>query len=313
MKILVTGGCGFIGSHLVYKLISEGENVTVMDVKYNYSPPCAYIMASPREIPIIHNLPKYDLIYHLGMPSSSPMYRDNRHLVYKTIQDAVTLFEYCKKYNIPIIIASSSSVYNGNPIPFRENMTLIPTDFYTETRITIERLAKVYSDLYGLRALILRFFSVYGEREQHKGRYANIITQMIWSLIRKKVFYIYGDGEQTRDFIYVKDVVDALIKAKEFMELTDVKYDIFNVGTGINTSFNEVAKIIEKIAHRKLYLKYALVPIKNYVYHTLADTDKAEKILGFKAKTPLKKGIKKTYEYYVGIRDELENNIGFEG
>jgi UDP-glucose 4-epimerase len=301
MRFVVTGGCGFIGSHLVEALVKRGHKVVVVDDlrlgKMENLPEGVRLFATRASMIRAWKM-KCDGIFHLGMPSSSSMYKNNPRLVGETINDAISIFKFASDKKIKVVVTSTSSIYNGNPLPWREDMPIHVTDFYTECRYTIERLAKLYHDLYGLKVVVLRLFSVYGPREEHKGEYANVISQMIWSAMRREPFVIYGDGSQTRDFIYVGDVVEAFIKAME----SDIDYDVFNVGFGKNYSFNEVAKMISDALGREVRLVHRPNPIKNYVYHTLADTTKAEKVLGFKAKTSLREGIEKTIRAYSALR-----------
>jgi UDP-glucose 4-epimerase len=292
MKFVVTGGAGFIGSHLAEELIKRGFDVIVIDdlslgVKENIPKEATFIKGSSSKIQEVPG--SVDGIFHLGMPSSSPMYKEDPYLVGKTINEAITIFEYARKNQCKVVYASTSSIYNGNSLPYKEDMPIHVTDYYTECRYAIERLAKLYYDLYNVKSIGLRLFSVYGPREEHKGKYANIISQFLWAMLKDQSPIIYGDGNQTRDFIYVSDVVNAFILAI----FSNIDYDIFNVGTGRNYSFNEVIKIINKLLNKDIKPIYKPNPIKNYVYHTLADTTKAEKILGFKAKISLEEGIKK--------------------
>ncbi|MCC6014029.1 MAG: NAD-dependent epimerase/dehydratase family protein [Candidatus Verstraetearchaeota archaeon] len=298
MKYIVTGGCGFIGSHLVEYLVNNGYKVIIFDnlstgSLKNIEGLNVEFYNEPYEK--IWKLSNIDGIFHLGMPSSSPMYKEDPYLVGRTINEAITIFEYARKNKCKIVYASTSSIYNGNPIPYREDMTIYVTDYYTECRYAIERLARLYYDLYNVKSVGLRLFSVYGPREEHKGKYANIVSQFLWSMIKDERPIIYSDGNQTRDFIYVSDVVNAFILAME----KDINYDIFNVGTGKNYSFNEVINLLNKYLGKDIKPIYKPNPIKNYVYHTLADTTKAEKILGFKAKISLEEGIKKLISMYI--------------
>lgn len=292
MRAIVTGGCGFIGSNLVERLINDGWDVIVFD---NLSTGSlenirglgvrCYTCGYERMDSLV---PDVDAIFHLGMPSSSPMYKDEPTLVGKTINDAIVIFEYARKRGCKVIYASTSSIYNGNPLPYREDMPIYVTDYYTECRYTIERLAKLYNDLYEVKSVGLRLFSVYGLREKHKGKYANVVSQFLWLIMKDEPPVIYGDGSQTRDFIHVSDVVEAFMLAYE----GDFRCEIFNVGTGVARTFNEVIEIINKLLGKNIKPIYKPNPIKNYVHHTLADTTKAEKVLGFKAKIPLEDGIK---------------------
>ena len=292
MNVIVTGGCGFIGSNLVERLLEEGHRVTVfdnlstgnlkniegLDVKF-FNEPYEKIPFLVRDI---------DVIFHLGIPSSSPMYKREPHLVGKAINEAITILEYARKNKCKIVYASTSSLYNGNPTPYKEDMPIYVTDYYTECRYAIERLAELYNSLFNVKSVGLRLFSVYGPKEEYKGEYANIVSQFLWLMERDEPPIIFGDGSQTRDFIYVKDVVEAFMLAAE----KEFNYEILNVGTGVAYSFNEVVDLINKLLGKNIKPIYKPNPIKNYVYHTLADTTKAERILGFKAKVSLEEGIK---------------------
>lgn len=295
MKFIITGGAGFIGSHLAEELIKQGNEVIIIDdlslgIEKNIPKEAIFIKGKSSKILDISE--RINGIFHLGIPSSSPMYKENPYLVGETINEAIAIFEYAKKNNYKIVYASTSSIYNGNPLPYKEDMPIYVTDYYTECRYAIERLAKLYYDLYKVKSIGLRLFSVYGPREEHKGKYANIISQFLWNIIKDQSPIIYGDGNQTRDFIYVDDVVNAFILAMK----KDIEYDIFNIGTGKNYSFNEVIKIINNYLGKDIKPIYKLNPIKNYVYHTLADITKAEKILGFKARISIEEGIKRIIE-----------------
>ena len=292
MNVIVTGGCGFIGSNLVERLLEEGyrvivfdnlstgnlKNIEGLDVKF-FNEPYEKIPLLTRDI---------DVIFHLGIPSSSPMYKRDPYLVGKAINEAITILEYARKNKCKIVYASTSSLYNGNPTPYREDMPIYVTDYYTECRYAIERLAKLYNSLFNVKSVGLRLFSVYGPKEKYKGEYANIVSQFLWLIQQDEPPIIFGDGSQTRDFIYVKDVVEAFILAAE----KEFDCEIFNVGTGVAYSFNEVVDLINKLLGKNVKPIYKPNPIKNYVYHTLADTTKAEKVLGFKAKVSLEEGIK---------------------
>ncbi|RLI13413.1 nucleoside-diphosphate sugar epimerase [Candidatus Bathyarchaeota archaeon] len=291
MKIIVTGGCGFIGSNLVERLVKDGCSVVIFDNLHtgrleNLKGLNVEFFNEPYS-KISNLVPNADVVFHLGIPSSSPMYKENPRLVGEAINDAIEIFKYAKKTECKVVYASSSSIYNGNKIPYREDMPVYVTDFYTECRYAIERLAKLYNILYGVKSVGLRFFSIYGPRETYKGRYANIVSQFLWAMQKDESPIIFGDGTQTRDFTHVYDVVDALTLAWK----KDFECEIFNVGTGVAHSFNEVVELINKILEKKIKPIYKPNPIKNYVYHTLADTTKAEKMLGFKAKISLEEGL----------------------
>ncbi len=293
MKFLVTGGLGFIGSNIVLRLVSNGHDITVLDNLHTGSE--TNISAIKDKIKIIHRNAgdvknineRFDTIFHNGIYSSSPMYNEKPHLVGLVIDEFISLLEYARKNNTKIVFASSSSVYNGLKPPHREDMPLKVTDYYTEGRIAMERLAELYNKLYGTKVIALRYFSVYGLHEEAKKQYANLITQFLWALQKDEPIVVYGDGKQTRDFIYVDDVIDANLKAAD----ANIGFGIYNIGTGKSYSINDMIRLLEKHTGKKAELQYVENKIKNYVQDTLADATKAEKELGFKAKITIEDGI----------------------
>ena len=299
MKVLVTGGCGFIGSNLVERLVRDGHSVVVLDNLHtgnlgNIEGLDVEFFKDPfnRLSDVVHEI---DALFHLGIPSSSPMYRRNPGLVGEAINDAIEIFEYSKEIDCKVVYASSSSIYNGNKIPYSEDLPVYVTDYYTECRYAIERLAQLYNVLYGVKSIGLRFFSVYGPKERFKENYANIVSQFLWTMMKDEAPVIFGDGSQTRDFTYITDVVDALILSmkKEF------ECQIFNVGTGTAYSFNQVVKILNGLLGKNLKPVYRKPnPIRNYVHDTLADTTKAEDALGFKARISLEAGVERLASKY---------------
>jgi UDP-glucose 4-epimerase len=290
MKALVTGGAGFIGSNLVEALVDSCE-VTVLDNLHTGS--MKNLEKIGKDIKVVEGSCndclsfglRPDVIYHLGIPSSSPMYKKNPMLVGEAINGTIAVMELARQAGSEkVVFASSSSLYNGIPAPHREDAEILVTDYYTEARLAIERVAELYHSLYGIDYAGMRFFSVYGPHEEAKKQYANMITQFMWGMKASQAPVIFGDGSQTRDFTYVQDVVDALILASKRGT------GIFNVGTGKAYSFNSVVDLLNKKLGKELKPQYKENPIKNYVMHTLADTSKT-KSLGFEAKYSLEKGI----------------------
>jgi len=293
LEIIVTGGCGFIGSNLVERLLKEGYTVKVFDNMHTGDPSnlkglAVKIFREPYN-KMDSFIQEPGMIFHLGIPSSSPMYKNDPKLIGEAINDAIDIFEFAKKNGCKVVYESSSSLYKGNKPPYCEDMPIYVTDYYTECRYAIERLAKLYNTLHDVKSVGLRFFSVYGPKEKYKGKYANIVTQFLWAMLKNEQPLIFGDGTQTRDFVYVGDVVEALMLAME----KDFECEIFNVGTGVAYSFNEIVDLLnEKLGKNTRPIRKPM-PITNYVFETLADTTKAQKILGFKAKITLEEGITK--------------------
>lgn len=204
----------------------------------------------------------------------------------------INIFEMAKKMRCPVVYASSSSVYNGCSLPFREDAKITPLDHYTNVRAKFERLAKVYHELSKVKSAGMRFFSVYGPHEGPKKIYANLVSQFMWSMKKDEAPVIYGDGEQTRDFIHVKDAVRACLLSMERLRDDSIGCGILNVGTGRSCTLNELVGLLNKLLGKDIKAEYIENPIENHVAHTLADTAKAEHALGFKSELDLEAGIK---------------------
>jgi UDP-glucose 4-epimerase len=292
MSILVTGGAGFIGSNLVEALLADGEEVVVLDNLHTGSPANLAGLEGSLELnqASCNDLPDLDLhperIYHLGIPSSSPMYKANPYLAGEALNGFISVLELARRYGARLVYATSSSLYSGLLPPHREDMAIAVTDYYTEARLAMERMAELYHSLYGLGSVGLRFFSVYGPREESKKQYANMVSQFLWQMRRGEEPVVYGDGNQTRDFIHVKDIVRALRLAMQ----SDY-HGILNAGTGKAYSFNDVIRLINGELKTDIKQRYTENPIKNYVRDTLADTSKCRQILGFQAEISLEEGI----------------------
>jgi len=299
LTVIVTGGAGFIGSNLVESLLASGEEVVVLDDLSTGSGKNLEGLSGDVEVVSGSSINLLDLeispssIYHLGIPSSSPMYKRDPMLVGEAIKGMIAVLELAKKSGCRVVYASTSSLYSGQTPPHREDMEVAVTDYYTEAMFSMERIADLYKKLFNVDSVGTRFFSVYGPGERSKKRYANIISQFFLEIMDGKAPVIYGDGRQTRDFVYVKDVVRALMLA-----MRSDYVGVLNVGTGKSYSFNEVVEILAE----KMKLDVAPVhvdnPIKNYVAHTLADTSKAEAILGFRSRYSLPEGVGLLMEYY---------------
>lgn len=299
MSTLVTGGAGFIGSNLVEELLAAGEDVVVLDNMHTGSPEnlkgldgsLRLIQGSCNDLLGMNLHP--ETIYHLGIPSSSPMYKSNPYLVGEAINGFIAVFDLAKKSGSRVVYASSSSLYNGILPPHREDMTIRVTDYYTEARFAMERIAELYQLLYSVDSVGMRFFSVYGPKEMAKKQYANMVTQFLWEMQDKKTPVIFGDGLQTRDFTFVKDVTRALQLA-----MKSDYHGIVNVGTGKAYTFNQAVEVLNACMGLDIKPQYVPNPIKNYVQHTLSDTAKSEKVLGFKARYNLADGVKELLKSY---------------
>jgi len=200
MSTLVTGGAGFIGSNLVEDLLRAGEDVLVLDNMHTGSAENLAGLEGRLELiqKSCNDLSTLDIhpqkIYHLGIPSSSPMYKKDPFLVGEAINGTTAIFELARRTGARVIYASSSSLYNGLLPPHREDMVIGVTDYYTEARLAIERIAELYKRLFDVNSVGMRFFSVYGPKERTKKQYANMVTQFLWEMQEGRSPVIFGDG-----------------------------------------------------------------------------------------------------------------------
>jgi len=301
-KYLVTGAGGFIGSNLVKELVRSGEKVLVVedlstghhDNLKEVFDEIEFVQASAGDCLQLEQTKGLKGIFHLGAPSSPSLYKEDHSLVGKVINDFIVILDLAKRENCKLVFASSSSVYTGNPTPFQEDMPVFVKGFYPESRYYMERLARLYNDFWQTEFIGLRLFSVYGQGERNKKQIANMVSQILWWIEKDEQPILYGDGEQTRDFVYVKDVVRAFVLAMN----SEIKADVLNVGSGKSHSFNEVVKIVNDCLGKNIAPEYLANSIKNYVNSHLADTAKAKNVLGFEAR----------YLLSDGIKDIIENN-----
>lgn len=297
MKYLIIGGAGFIGSNLAEKLVKEGHEVVVVDNLSTGSlgnlalikDKIEFIEAPAMDVPELSELKALDGILHLGIPSTTLLYRENKLLIGEAVNEFIKVLELAQRENCRLIYASSSSVYNGNKPPFKEDMPVLIKDFYTEARYLMERLARLYYDFYQVKSIGLRFFSVYGPHEEAKETFANLASQFLWEMKEGKQPLLYGDGEQTRDFTWVGDIIDGFMLSMN----SDIECDVFNLGRGECYSLNELVSLLNEILGTSINPTYVKNPFQNYVYETLADVSKVKQSLGFEAKISLEEGIKK--------------------
>jgi len=287
MKILVTGGAGFIGSNIANKMSAEKDTLVVamddlsLGTPTNLLPSVKFVKGSVMDYELTLEVSKgCDYIFHEAAKSSSPMFKDDpREGVDINALGFMNVMESAKRNNInKVIYASSSSMYNGLPVPFKESQILSPKTFYEASFYCREILAKSYYLENGVSSIGLRYFSVYGPNEKHKGNFANNISQFIWSIKSGKSPILYGDGKQTRDFVYVDDVVQANSLA---LQSTEKEFGIYNVGTEVTTSFSRIVEIINENLGTQIEASHVDNPIKNYVQETKADISLARSELGY--------------------------------
>lgn len=303
---LITGGAGFIGSHLAESLVSSRAEVRVLDnlstgSRANLKSLQSKISFSKGDIrdaaKVRQAMRGVDTVYHLAAISSVLLSVERPAETWEVnLQGLWNMLEAARLAGVRrLVFASSASVYGAcEKVPFREDWPPEGTSPYAQSKLLGEQMCALYSKLYGLETASLRFFSVYGPRQNPKSLYSAVIPTFATLSKAGKTPTVYGDGSQTRDFIYVGDIVRAIRLASR--RKTAIGQAI-NVGTGKQTSVIALLKAVQSALG--VYIEPAFAPLKaGDDPRTCADTRRAKKLLGFTAKTPFKSGLTKTVRWF---------------
>lgn len=299
-KIFITGGMGFIGSHVVEELTALGHTVTVYDnlhtgKKENLSNiPYLFIKGDVRDYNLLANVMQdQEIVFHLAALTSVAESMDNIE-EYIAVNQGGTLnvLKAAKENEVKkVIFASSAAVYGETPdLPKTEKMSLNPKSTYAITKVDGECFCKLYNDSFGLPTVSARFFNVFGERQDPKSSYASAIPLFISKCIKNNPISVYGDGTQTRDFIYVKDLVRALIL------LMGKGVGVFNIGYGKALDINTLVRFIKSKLNSSSEIHY-VTERPGEVKYSFSSIDKLRSI-GFIPDFSLEKGLENTIEYY---------------
>lgn len=301
MKVLVTGGAGFIGSHVVDLLIENGYEVVIVDNlstgKEEFINKKAIFYKkdlTDDDLYEIFEKEKPDYVIHQAAQIDVQRSVDDPVFDAKVnILGTVNLLESCRKSGIKKVIYASSAAVYGNPeyFPIDEVHKINPISYYGISKHTPEHYFEVYRQLYGLKYTILRYANVYGIRQDPKGE-GGVISIFIDKMLKGERPIIFGDGNQTRDFVYVKDVAKANLLA-----LKRGDNEVVNISTGKPTSINELVEIMNKIMNTSLESIYT-EPRKGDIVHSYLDNKKALEVLGWKPEYSLEDGLRETIEYY---------------
>ena len=301
-KALVTGCAGFIGSHLVDKLLELGYKVIGIDCftdyysreikEANISNALNHENFKLIEEDILNmdKYPEVDYVFHEAAQAGVRASWGKSFEIYtrNNIEATQKLLEFYKDSNLKkFVYASSSSVYGDAELPMREDSLLKPVSPYGVTKLAGENLCYLYQKNYNVPTISLRYFTVYGPRQ----RPDMAIHKFVKAIFNGDEITVFGDGTQTRDFTYVDDIVEATLMAAE----SDLAGEIFNIGGGNRMSVNELINEIEKIVEKQAKIKY-IAKQKGDVRDTLADTSKAKELLGWDPRVNIINGVEK----YIG-------------
>ncbi len=300
--ILVTGGAGFIGSHLVDRLIKENYKVIVIDdlstgKRENLNPKAEFYELDICNFDKIKPLfQKVDYVFHLAAIPRVPLSVEDPVRTSKVnILGTISVFKASAESRVKrVVFASSSAVYgNQEKLPFKEDMTPEPVSPYGLQKLVGEQFAKLFTNLYRTPIISLRYFNIYGPRIDFDSEYSLVIGKFLKQKIEGKPLTIYGDGKQTRGFCYVDDAIDATIKAMESEKLKGG--EVINMSSEKSYSINYLADLV---GGKKQYLP----PRDGDVYHTRADITLAKKLLGWQSKVDLKEGLKMVHQWFEELR-----------
>jgi UDP-glucose 4-epimerase len=301
-RILVTGGAGFVGSHIVDRL-SPDNKVTVLDNLFTGSlsnleksqDRITFIKGDILDAALVKNIvAETDYIFHLAahvgnIRSLNDPYFD----MDVNIRGMLNLLEACRGTKVKRLVYSSSGAIFGEAkyLPIDEEHPLHPESPYAVSKMAAEKYAFAFYKVYGVPTASVRYFNIYGPR-QDTSEYANAVSIFLGRTRERKPLTIYGDGEQTRDFVFVQDVVTANILAATRSAAVG---EVFNIATGVATSINKITEIIRQVSGRESQIVYA-DPRAGEVRHSRATIEKAQKLLGYNPKTELNEGLLLTWQ-----------------
>jgi UDP-glucose 4-epimerase len=309
-KCIITGGSGFIGSHIVEALCQRGDEVVVYDNLHSGYLENIQPFITEHDVEMIHGdimdrdhmVEVFDgatSVFHLGALISVPesMAKPVEYVTINAI-GSLNVLEACRLAKVKnVVLSSSAAIYGDNPVvPKIESMTPEPKSPYAITKLDGEYYFQMYRAQHGINAVALRYFNVFGPRQDPKSQYAAAVPIFIDKALKNEDITIFGDGEQTRDFIYVKDIAQANLLAAE------KGGDVFNVAWGQRITINDLAKTIIKLTGSSSKIHH-LPERAGDIKHSMADNQKMVKQLGFAATSTLESGLRDTIAYFrtVGV------------
>ncbi len=307
MRCLVTGGAGFIGSNIVNRLVDDGHEVIVFDnlstgKKENVNPKAKFFLVDISHQPSFEHktmkdiMSGVDVVFHLAAKARVQPSIENPIEYHNTnVNGTLNMLDACRRYGVKrFIFSSSSSVYGDvEQLPTPEEQELNPMSPYALHKLQGEQYCKLFSELYDLETVCLRYFNVYGERQNTEGAYCLVMGIFAGQLLNGEPMTINGDGENRRDFTYVGDVVDANIRCATNLGV-EFNGEAFNIGNGDNRSVNQIANLLSEDGDR--VNRAPVIEPKE----TLADNSKAKRVLGWKPTNKIEDWIVK-YKEEIGL------------
>jgi len=303
MNLLVTGGAGFIGSHLLALLKDRTEIKTVVFDNLStgftsYVPAGMELIRGDIRGPELQDVfaqGHFDAVVHLAAQTMVPYSMEHpAEDCDINLQGVINVLEGCRKYGVKsIAFSSSAAVYGDNlNVPLQETEKLAPTSFYGITKMATEHYLRVYNEIQGINATVFRFANVYGER-QGAGGEGGVVSIYCKLLAQNKKFQVFGNGKQTRDFVYAGDIAAAILAS---FKLTG--FHVINVSTAKETSINELISYFVQAAGSQVEIEY-LPPRPGDIFRSILANDNLKQFLGLEPQMTLAEGIKRTYAWYL--------------
>ncbi len=305
-KVIITGGAGFIGSNIARTLAPDNKIIVLDDLSTGFQKNISdlidekkinFIKGTITDLSLLQEIFKdVDYVFHqAAIPSVPRSVKDPISSNYANINGTLNVLVAARDNNIKkVIYASSSSVYGESPtLPKIEDMKPSPLSPYAVNKIASEYYCTVFTNVYGLKTVSLRYFNVYGPRQDPHGDYAAVIPKFIDSIKNNKSPRIFGDGEQSRDFTYVNDTVQANIKAAE-----SSASGVFNVAGGKRITINKLTEILMQIIGKEVSVIHDKERPGD-IKHSLADISKANKYFNYNPKYDIKSGLEETVEWFL--------------
>ena len=312
MNCLVTGGAGFIGSNLTKALLTSGHTVRILDnfstgKRENLGPyqeRVELIEGDLRSYHIVHEAVRdIEVVFHQGaLPSVPRSINDPITTNQVNVEGTLNILDAAKSAGVRrVIYASSSSIYGENPtLPKQEDMTPLPISPYAVAKLAGEKYCQAFTRSYGLETVGLRYFNVFGAGQDPKSQYAAVIPLFITAFLDGGRIQIHGDGEQSRDFTYIDNVVQANLKAAV---AEGAAGEVFNVACGERTSLNQILDDLRKVTEVDVDLEYG--PDRpGDVKHSLADISKAREILDYNPAVSAQEGLRRSVTWYRTARKQ---------
>jgi nucleoside-diphosphate-sugar epimerase len=304
-KYLVTGGFGFVGSHLSEELVNQGHDITIIDNLSNgqlsniakiKDKVTAYISQVEQLQSAVFN-DQFDGIFHLATAPRSSSLADPMRDIESNCKGMIAVLELAKRNGAKVVFTSNSGIYGSSDdgSAINEGSFNNPTTPYDANKLVSEYYCKIYYNIYGVKSTLVRFATVYGERQKvnEKLNWKPLVATFVKNVINNENVKINGDGEQTRDLIYVKDAVQGVLRA---MDSSVDNADIFLLSTNTETSVKQVLHLVEEITGKKANVSYD-APLKGDIKRMRYDYSKAKDYLGFEPKFTVRDGISKIVEY----------------